>query len=91
MPLIEINVTEADIKDGKRKCAELCPVARALEAATGRQWEVTERSAVCWGNWAKVKLPLKVWNFVKEFDDGYPVRPFNFYVEVPDSLMEGAP
>ncbi len=76
---IKVRVTHADIAVGELCDADKCPVALALNRATGRAWRVSHNYAENDGN-EHIALPYVAELFQVAFDDGKPVRPFEFEV-----------
>lgn len=73
-----IEVTAEDIAMGEPRCPHLCPVARAIERATGYAYEVLSdcvRQAWDTGAWP---LPADACRFVRDYDRRLPVRPLRF-------------
>ena len=86
---MKITVTKEDIKRGIRQSPFSCPIALALErkrvnvdavkegAVFLHEWEDPEPGCES-GDQVKISLPLKAKNFIGDFDNGYPVKPFTF-------------
>lgn len=79
---MKVEVTAEDIAMGQRYSAEKCPVALAIERATGRRaiaglttihWYPPGESWMC-----RQGLPREVARFIRAFDHGRPVSPFSF-------------
>lgn len=86
---LTIEVTEEDIREGKRCDCDECPVALAWSRAAGCQWDVGTKSAgpTDTGAWAhRVPLPPVAATFVRMFDDDLYVKPFSFTVDIPKEL-----
>jgi hypothetical protein len=87
--LTQINVTAKDIAKGTRGNVTSCPVARAFNRATKDCWKVTtsllgDRSfARRQTRTIEVRLPERVHNFIRAFDEGEPVVPLRFNLEIP--------
>lgn len=80
-----INVTQDDIRDGKRyRCGE-CPVALAIKRACGTNNVLVNRLSVIVNGGSKIPMPDAGIDFICRFDDTLPVKPFSF--ELP---IEGA-
>lgn len=75
---MKIQVTNEDIKLGKRCSCKRCPVARALWRATGKQWSVLPTHAVIVGKWAAFHFTTTVTDWIKNHDNGRKVQPFEF-------------
>jgi hypothetical protein len=82
---VRVEVTRADIRQGVPRCGEDCAVSLALNRATDRAWFVTGRVAHSGGkrNGVSVRLPDAAVQWIAEFDDGRPVEPFAFDLELP--------
>lgn len=90
---IHFDVTEEDIKDGNPGDFNSCPIA--LSIARGIDWgnpvarvyvddstiefEISGKRVT---NGGRCILPEKIKNFVNDFDDGKPVKPFGFTVTI---------
>jgi len=74
-----IKVTADHIKRGRRAQCFECPVALALDEATGQFWKVKSASLYnVTSNLQIHNVPLSVTTFVRDFDDGRIVSPFEF-------------
>lgn len=83
MTTVTVEVTQADLDNGERKLCRSCPVALALQRATGTAWYVEYSGAtICRGGERRVDFPLTVAEFIRDFDDGAPVQPFSFVAEI---------
>jgi hypothetical protein len=80
-----VQVTQDDIDAGLPCVSNHCPVALALNRATGCEWDVQGNG--CCGirmkakNYFSLNAPNDVAYFVEEFDDGLPVEPFEFELD----------
>jgi hypothetical protein len=84
---LHVDVLQHHIDAGVRRDCRLCPVAMALQRATGEAWRVSEKRAVLRRGSAtpiRVRIPVNVTSFIRRFDAGEPVAPFEFTIEVPD-------
>jgi hypothetical protein len=89
MRTVEVSVTSAHIGQGIRRDGFRCPVALAITEVTGDlDVEVEEDNIGFWvdGRFEYVRTPEEVAFFADEFDDGLPVQPFTFTLEVPDAV-----
>lgn len=85
-----IKVTESHIATGLRGRCMDCPIANAIND-TGRAYGSTKvRSthvdlihAEGPSGSRHVKLPRSARRFIARFDNGEPVKPFNFFLEMP--------
>ncbi len=82
-----IHVTQAHIDAGIRSECRLCPIALALQAAISRDVQVMSGSFLVFGGGGYVAslhaLPEEVSVFIINFDEGSPVQPFSFEVNIP--------
>ena len=91
MRTVEITVTAAHIARGKRCTSTACPVALAIKE-TLHPLSVNVQSEVInfgvpGGKFSPVRPPAEAAYFVDEFDDGIPVKPFTFTLDVPDAVV----
>jgi hypothetical protein len=78
-----IDVTATDISQGRRGSAYDCPVALAMSRALGLPVLVTGFYFVVLGTSRFVRFDIpRVSLFTFDFDDGRPVQPFSFTVQV---------
>lgn len=90
---LKISVTAQDIQRGKHENIKRCPVARAIRRALkGRRvYVAVEPGYVVLGafhraNWDSmidartITLPLRVRQWVWDFDGNKPVKPFSFTI-----------
>lgn len=89
---MQVEVTQDDIDQGCVAQAYNCPVARALNRATGEtDWSVCQEYAARYADLedgadddtqqvrlAHAYMPEAVGKFVTDFDNGCPVEPFTF-------------
>lgn len=81
---MQINVTEEDIREGKRCNPCECPVARAIKRDLGLTCAVAVQSwKISFGDYW-IDTPQMVKDFVNRLDQRYHVEPFSF--EFPDDL-----
>lgn len=80
--MITINVTEEDIKKGEKSCMSGCPVAIAARRATGRKVRVSINYLFYEFGLREHALPHEVSNFVCDFDNGLPVQPITFEIDL---------
>lgn len=85
-PIITVEVTQEDIDQGQRCSCRGCPVALALERATGISWLVD--GGCIYVDWRSFQvfavLSPEVRAFIHRFDCGKPVQPITFTLEVPE-------
>lgn len=83
---MKIEVTQKDIDDGQ-KCwknfpvSEWCPVTLAIGRTIGVKVWVGTRSWGKQGQYVGKMLPVDVYEWVMQFDDRKPVKPFAFELE----------
>lgn len=75
---VTVEVTQADIDIGCKKDCLNCPVAVALERATGKMWSVLGTCARRPAEFEVYLLPESARQFIGAFDEGEPVKPFTF-------------
>lgn len=76
-----IDVTREDIEDGERDSCTSCPVAIAIQRATGKVASVDYGRLELPGC-ATIRLPDFVEKFTLDFDSGAPVEPFSFLIDL---------
>lgn len=83
---MKIEVTEQDIKLGRRCSRDRCPVALAFKRAGIKPDGVTGMAVVFFykTSYTEVTLPSKVANFIADFDNSVVVEPFSFDLDLPD-------
>lgn len=80
---MKIRVTARDIEKGAQGDCGLCPIARATQRAFDTEKVYVCANAVLVGsNWDYWDLPKRAINFIKRFDAGRSVTPFEFEIEV---------
>ena len=98
MKRIRIDVTQEHINEGNPTESGYCPVALALQehagwshanAATHQFWPLFENWDERLGVSIRYDLPVEASSFIQAFDDGDPVEPFSFEVEVRDEHAPG--
>lgn len=75
-----IKVRQKHIDEGVRKTAGSCPVAKALDEQTDCDYNYVYNHSIKY-NGRNVHMPRSVQRFVKKFDSGRPVKPFNFILK----------
>lgn len=90
---MRVEVTREDIAHGERGNCEHCPVARALERATGSPCVHVGHSGMYAGKSDDSETvwdtPLRVLRFMDSFDKGKRVRPFAFDLGEPRRRSRG--
>lgn len=86
---LTVTVTKEHIRAGEPGGCCTCPVALALEHATGTTWSVANMEI--WPQGAplacSISLPVRARAFIQAFDQGYHVRPFSFELDIPDAFV----
>jgi hypothetical protein len=89
---VRVEVTAEDIKHGAMSDCENCPVAWAFIRATGLDhfkvsvdeititWPFSDRKEA-------IELPESVSEWISAFDDGKPVSPISFDLDVPAEAL----
>ena len=96
---MKIEVTEKDIKKGKKVDSVECPVSRAIRRRLGYAYEVGtyafdhKQFRVCLKRKGKSRvdlcsLPPKVSHFISSYDKGQEVSPIYFYVPWEETSLE---
>jgi hypothetical protein len=87
--ILNIKVTQEDIDRGKRDSSFACPVARAAS-----RWGFVALVGGIFinlyaygGRGFRCQLPQDTVNFIKSFDTGEPVKPFEFELNVTEGIM----
>lgn len=77
---MRIDVTSQDIALGKPGDGEICPIARAIDRATGDLAIVLNTVVHYYSVKGRrvLKLPHSARRFVSRFDNSEPVKPFSF-------------
>lgn len=76
---MKIYVKRKHIKEGRHCSFEKCPVALALKEQNGLSWCVDEDGiSLDYSNCKVIKSPRSVKRFIRRFDFGDSVKPFNF-------------
>jgi hypothetical protein len=83
-----VKVCQGDINSGVPENATSCPIARALRSIVKdvNGYEVLQDQIQIRGK--IMALPKSARKFIKKFDAGDPVKPFNFRVKLPVSSLK---
>lgn len=82
------QVTQEDIDQGAPLECTACPVALAVKRELGYEVFVTTVTiANKWSN-ESAYLPDSVSLFIGQFDNAYPVAPFEFELDIPDEWSQ---
>lgn len=89
MPTVDVQVTQKDINDGRRRDCYECPIARALKRVLRPGVYVAVKFSefclnTCSNNY---KLPREACDFIDKFDDRLEVFPFKFTVDIPEEHL----
>lgn len=90
MSKLVVSVTAGDIEIGDTGACQTCPVAHALARATGATWVSVNGKLLAWRGprspMVTVTAPTtpRVRDFIRRFDDGAPVKPLEFELEIPE-------
>ena len=81
MRKIKVDVTQADIDAGKMHSCTMCPVALAISRVLR-----DDALVVGYHGWNSKDnhgtFPMRVADFINAFDEGYPVFPIQFELEI---------
>jgi hypothetical protein len=89
---VKITVTEEDIKTGEPCSATRCPVALAVRRSLKVKsvWTVSVATMIYVnlgpGGYYEAVRPPEVHEFASRFDEGFPVEPFSFTLDLGDNL-----
>lgn len=75
---MKISVTQKHIDRGIRENMRSCPIALAIRERIGAEVSVGANYAHCPGKGVWWMLPIKINDFIREFDRGIEVKPFTF-------------
>lgn len=78
-----INITQEDIKKGKKRDCATCPVALGMKRA-GLYGAVYPAEYFDYVKRFYIRLPQEAINFIKAFDGDLLVEPFSFSLTLPD-------
>ena len=76
---MKLKITKKHIKEGKKKNYLSCPIAVALQERFANIVRVLGTECGIGMYW--YPLPLEAQNFIKKFDAGKKVVPFNFIIK----------
>lgn len=87
-----INVTQEDIDEGQMGECYFCPVALAAsKMIKGGCW-VNETHIRASGDdeqeFILSELPEEACKFIRDFDSGNPVHPFQFTLDIPEEFLK---
>jgi hypothetical protein len=77
---MKIQVTAEHIRDGQRCNSARCPIALALQEPA---WEARAGAILAVLSDGFYRLPYEVRKFMRDFDRGLPVEPFEFELGEP--------
>lgn len=91
---MRVKITAEHIAAGKRDNVLECPIAVALNGLSlsfskrlsFSNWSVMKRAAYMWHgeSYFRVSLPENACNWIRDYDAGREVAPFEFDLEVPE-------
>jgi len=81
---MRIDVTQDDINRGVHCAGTMCPVALAVNRATGRHCRVSA-ALITFHEGGCFSPVREVREFIYAFDDRLPVAPFSF--DIPDEIL----
>lgn len=86
MKKLHVTVTAEHIANGLKWDCRLCPIALAFKDAGYPLTDVRARSAYPRGRFqgGGIKLPIFARDFIRMFDSGGNVKPFEFDIDWPD-------
>ena len=83
-----IKVTQKHIDKGEPTKARFCPITLAVADATGGLHVATGNIITSWHDPVRGhrsgELPRSAKRFISKFDSKNKVKPFNFYLDIPD-------
>lgn len=79
---MKIIVSAEDIKVGKAKSSQYCPLALVIRRALPDAGIIRVFSDYLYISGTRVSLPRKARNFIILFDSGQNVEPFDFELEL---------
>lgn len=95
--LVTIDVTQQCIDDGVARDCQHCPIARAIMARLADGFFVDVVSCGVWiyrtgsrRSVFNVLIPANAKAFIDDFDDGRPVFPFSFDLDIPTEYLRRA-
>jgi len=78
-----VRVTRKDIREGQPDDPNYCPIALALQRATGVEDVEVESSSIRVDGFKELTTPRHIEDFVEDFDGGGNVKPFRFRITIP--------
>jgi len=85
-----IKVTQEDINNGQCGSPRRCMVARAIHRYLPKATVDVTRFAIISidGKENSVPLSSRVVNFIYDYDNGRTVKPFKFFLKLPENLLK---
>jgi len=86
MRRVTVEVTAEDIAAGEHFACDRCPIAIAVKRCSGEPFASVTHYRIRLspdGDSRVAKPPAAVGDFIWAFDQGHPVQPFSFEVELP--------
>jgi len=78
----KFSVTQEHIDSGEPANASVCPIALAIREKLNLNSVKVFPSSVRLDSHPSYPLPRSAQRFIVRFDQGYPVKPFNFVLEI---------
>jgi hypothetical protein len=92
---VRVEVTAEDIAKGERAECGRCPVALACKRVLPGARVMVDGCSIDftlkpagegeWDDWTSIEAPAEVDAFIQAFDDGHPVAPFAFDLDIPEA------
>lgn len=87
-----IEVKQQHIREGKCLSPSSCPIAKAIREKANMLHGVTQEGADFIKSFADntdgIPLPEEAVNFIIAFDNSEIVKPFSFYLDIPDEYLK---
>ena len=88
---MKIQITDQDIKLGQPGIHYACPVALALNRATGQAWSVNKRTLITYkpsiDKISSQPTPEIVRFMMNKFDHKEKIKPFSFILDKQETLL----
>ena len=84
MRTVIVSVTAEDIRDGLACNGLKCPIAKAMYRLGHEHWEIIVPEITSEEGDFTTMLPPEAERFACMFDNGEPVEPFYFTIELPE-------
>ena len=91
---VRVNVKQEHIDKGAPRVGDMCPIALSLrEKFPEFNWWVyytTIALSLPFKSTDQIPMPKPAQEFISKFDVEEPVKPFGFYLNIPDWIMDNA-